>query len=1045
MKRFNLTEWCLNRKQLIYFLAITIIVAGIFVYPKLGRNEDPEFTIREMYMTVAWPGATASQVEEQITDKIERKLQDTPNKDYIRSYSMPGQAVIFIDLKDEVPSDKIRDTWVEVRNEINDIKGTLPSNIVGPNFNDRYDDVYGCIYALTSDGYTYEEMREKAENVRRSLLNVKDVKKVELIGVQSEKIFIQVENTKMAQLGISPNTITSTLQAQNSVIPAGMIQTSTDNAYLRVSGMFDDVDNISNLPIKAGSQTFRLGDIANITRGYSDPPDPKMFFNGKEAIGIAISMEKGGNVLNLGENLNKALSQVKNDLPLGMNLYQVADQPEAVTDSINEFLETFVLALAIVMLVSFVSLGLRTGLVVALSIPLVIAGVFVAMFLLGIPLHKVSLGALIIALGLLVDDAIIAIEMMSVKLEQGWDRFKAGCFAFTSTAFPMLTGTLITCSAFTPVGFSKGTASEYTGSVFAVVTIALLFSWIISVCFVPVLGFDLIKTKHKKNEEDNVYDTKFYRGFRGILNWCLNHRKLILTATIILFGLSGFSLSHYVQKEFFPAATRPELLIDMTLPQGSSIAATQEAANNLAEDLKDDKDIINYSYYVGMGAPRFVLSLEPIAQSSNAAQFVILTKDIAARDRVSKDVQKLFDEGFENVQSHIKVIQNGPPSNYPVMLRVTGNDNDKVREIAGKVRDTMAADPNLYNINFDWFEKIKGISVEVDQDKARMLGIDSAQVSAVLQGQLSGTTVSQFRQEDKTVDIILKMDSANSHDLGYIKNLNITLPSGSSIPLDQIAKINYNAEDGLIARRDLKPTITVQAEVLPGTTGNDASTNIYNQLEDLRNSLPAGYSIDIGGALERSEKGLAQVRNVVPFMIILMIILLMFQLQNVPKMVMTLLTAPLGLIGVAIALLAFKSPMGFVVVLGILALMGIIIRNSVILVDQITKHVKEGETIRDAIIDSTILRFRPIMLTAIAAIMGMIPLIRNSFWGPMAVAMSGGLFVATILTLLVLPVIYASWYRVDKRTKMPSDSQAEESINEKEIDDSISELDNRPN
>lgn len=1013
MKRFNLTEWCLSRKQLVYFFALIIIVAGIFVYPKLGRMEDPEFTIREMYMTVAWPGASASQVEEQITDKIERKLQDIPNKDYIKSYSLPGQAIIFIDLKDEVAPENIRDSWVEVRNVINDMKGTLPPNISGPSFNDRFDDVFGCIYALTSDGYSYEEMREKAENIRRTLIDVKDVKKVDLIGVQAEKIFIQIENTKMAQLGISPGTISSTLQAQNSTIPAGMIQTSADNVYLRVSGMFDNVDNISNLPIKAGSQTFRLGDIAKITRSYSEPADPKMFYNGKPAIGIAVSMEKGGNVLDLGKNLDATLLQIKKDLPLGLNIDQVANQPAAVNDSINDFLKTFILALLIVMLVSFLSLGLRTGIVVALSIPLVIAGVFVGMYLLGIPLHKVSLGALIIALGLLVDDAIIAIEMMSVKLEQGWDRFQAGCFAYTSTAFPMLTGTLVTCAGFIPIGFSKGSASEYTGSVFSVVAIALLLSWIVSVCVVPVLGYDLIKIKPVREEGHDLYDTKFYNIFRSILNWCLNHRKTVIAATVIAFLLSGFLLSHVVQKEFFPAATRPELLVDMTLPQGSSITATEAAATRFSEYLNKDKDIINYSYYVGMGAPRFVLSLEPAAKNTNFAQFVILTRDVAARDRVSKNARQVLAAGFENVQSHIKVIQNGPPSNYPVMLRVTGYDHDKVREIAGKVRDTMAADASLYNINFDWFEKTKVLSVAVDQDKARMLGIDSQIIAASLQGQLSGTTVSEFRQFDKTVDILVKMDSTNSHDLAYVKNLNIALPGGGFIPLDQIATISYGAEDGLIGRRDLKPAITVQTEVLADTTGNDAATKIYNQLASLRSSLPFGYSIDIGGALERSQKGLSQIIKIVPFMIIFIVILLMFQLQNVPKMVMTLLTAPLGIIGVTLSLLIFRSPMGFVVQLGILALMGIIMRNSVILIDQIAKHIKEGESVRDAIIDSAILRFRPIMLTAIAAIMGMVPLIANSFWGPMAAAISGGLFVATVLTLLVLPVIYAAWYKVE--------------------------------
>lgn len=783
MNRFNLTEWCLKRKQLVYFFAIIVIIAGIFAYPRLGRMEDPEFTIREMYMTVAWPGAKASQVEQQITDKIERKLQDIPNKDYIRSYSMPGKAIIFIALKDEVASENIRDTWVEVRNVINDMKGTLPSNIQGPIFNDRYDDVFGCIYALTADGYTYEEMREKAENIRRILLDVEDVKKVDLIGVQTEKIFIQIENTKMAQLGISPSAIYSTIQAQNAVLPAGMIETSTDNVYLRVSGTFDDIDKISEIPIKAGNQTFRLRDITKISRSYSDPSDPKMFYNGKAAIGIAVSMEKGGNVLNLGENLDQTLQQIKKDMPLGLTIDQVANQPAAVQNSINDFLETFILALAIVLLISFVSLGLRTGVVVALSIPLVITGVFCGMHLLGIPLHKVSLGALIIALGLLVDDAIIAIEMMSVKLEQGWDRFKAGCFAYTSTAFPMLTGTLITCSGFTPIGFSKGPAAEYMGSIFSVVTIALLLSWIVSVCVVPVLGYDIIKIKkHAEDEQHDIYDTKFYHKFRGILNWCLNHKRVVIVTTTIAFCISGFSLSHFVQKEFFPAATRPELLVDMVLPQGASIAATEKEAARFAEYLKKDQDIINYSYYVGRGAPRFALSVDPVMQNTNSAQFVILTKDVAARERVSKNINQLFNNGFENVHSHIKVIQNGPPSNYPVMFRVTGYDSDKVRQIAEKVRDTMAADPNLYNINFDWFEKTKEMSIEVDQEKARMLGIDSQQISATLQGQLSGTKVSEFRQNDKTVDIIVKMDAVNSHDLAFVKNLNIPLPNGKFIP-----------------------------------------------------------------------------------------------------------------------------------------------------------------------------------------------------------------------------------------------------------------------
>ena len=1018
MKKLNLTEWSLNRRQLIYFLVFLTFVMGIFSYMNLARMEDPEFTIREMYITVAWPGATANQVEKQVTDVIERKLQDIPTKDYIRSYSMPGQAMIFISVKDSIPSEEIRDTWVEVRNIVNDIKPTLPPTIQGPFYNDRFDDVYGSIYALTADGYSYEEMRVEAEKIRRTFLGIKDVKKVDLLGVQTEKVYIQIENSKMAELGISANTISNTLQAQNTVIPSGMMETSKDKVYLRVSGLFENVETIGDVPITSGGKTFRLGDIAEITRGYSDPADPKMYYNGEPAIGIAVSMGKGGNILDLGNNLDETLLQIKNQLPLGLEIDQVANQPEAMKESINKFLETFLLAVIIVLIVSFGSLGVRTGTVVAIGIFVVIMGVFVGMFMMGIPLHKISLGALILSLGLLVDDEIIAIEMMSVRMEQGYDRFSATCYAYTSTAFPMLTGTLITCVGFIPIGLSKGPGAEYTGTIFYVVTIALLLSWIVSVCVTPIMGYSMIRIKHTDHGpgKRDIYDTKFYRYFRKLLTYCLDKKKMVIVVTTIAFVLSTLSMTFLLPDEFLPAATRPELIVDMTLPQGTSIAETEREAQKLAEHLEGDENIVNYSYYVGRGAPRFVLSLEPGMPATNYAQFIILTEDVKSRNKVIDKIQNLFYNGFESAKTQIKIIQNGMPSSYPVMLRVSGPEIDQVKEIASEVKSTVESNPNAYNVNYDWYEKSKAMSVEIDQNKVRELGLDSMQISAALQSQISGKPISQFRSDDRTIDIVLKDDTFSGSKLSDIRNLNIPLPSGKYVPFDQIAKVSYTAEDGLIGRRNLEPTITVQSEVVPGVTGNDVTNQVYKDLEEYRGNLPYGYSIEIGGALERSDKAIEEVMKVVPLMVIGYLVLLMIQLQNIPNMIMTLLTAPLGLIGVNLALLLSGDTLGFVAKLGVLALFGIIMRNSVILIDQIDKRVKMGGTVWDAIIDSAVMRFRPIMLTAVAAILGMIPLIPNSFWGPLAVAMSGGILVATALTLLVLPAMYAAWYKVDRTT-----------------------------
>ena len=1014
MKSFNLTEWSLNHKQLIYYFITVIFLGGILAYQNLGRMEDPDFTIRQMVVSVSWPGATARQVEEQVTDKIEKKLQDTPGLDYLKSYSVPGQSIIYVSLKEDVvAAEQVHPAWLQVRNMVNDIKVTLPQGVDGPYFNDRFDDVFGCVYALSGDGYTYEDLRERAETIRRTLLTVPNVKKVDLLGVQAEKIYIEIESVKLAQLGIAPSDITSAVQAQNAMAASGMIETTSDNVYLRVSGMFENIDDLRKLPIRSGGRTFQLGDIAKIERNYVDPSTPKMFYNGQPAVGLALSMEKGGNILTLGQNLEQTTAQIKESLPLGLDLNTVTNQPTVVKESIDEFVKTLAEAIGIVLLVSFISLGFRSGFIVAFCIPLVIAGVFIIMDMLGIALHKVSLGALIIALGLLVDDAIIAIEMMIVKLEEGRSRLEAACYAYTATAFPMLTGTLITCAGFIPVGFSKGSASEFVGSIFSVITIALLISWVVSIMVAPLLGYRLLAiTPADHAKKSTGYDKAFYRLFKRLLHWCLTHRHQVLTGTAICFAGALFLLG-LVKQEFFPSSTRPELIVEMQLPSGASLQATEQEAAKFASRFAEDDRIASYTYYLGGGAPRFVLTVDPPLENSNFAQFVFVAKDLPARIELEKKVQTLFATEFITVRGHTKVIQTGASDPYPVMLRVCGPNHDKVRAIAEQAQDILSDDPHLTDINLDWNEKSKILRLDIDQAKARALGIDNQALATSLQSLLSGAEIGEFREKDKTVGIVFRVDSKSRQDLSRLKDLNIHIGSGRFVPLDQIAKIRYDAEEGMIWRRDLNPTITIQADTAQGVLGNDAATSAYERLKDLRSTLPPGYSIKIGGSAESSEKAMRWLLQPVPAMAIIIITLLMLQLQNIRKMIITLLTAPLGIIGVSPTLLLTGRPMGFVVQLGILALTGIIIRNSVILINQISQDIDAGEPLWDAIIDATVSRFRPIMLTAAAAILGMLPLASSTFWGPMAVTIAGGLFAATVLTLIVLPVMYAAWYKAE--------------------------------
>ncbi|HMM22869.1 MAG TPA: efflux RND transporter permease subunit [Selenomonadales bacterium] len=1012
MNNFNLTEWALGHKQFIYFFIALFFVAGVFSYNNLGRMEDPDFTIKQMVVSVAWPGATARQMEEQVTDKVEKKLQDLPGLDYLQSYSTPGSTVIYVHLKDTVLQKDVRARWVEARNMVNDIKGTLPAGVSDPVFNDRFDEVYGVVYALTGDGYTYEEMREKAEKIRRILLGVPSVKKVQLLGVQTEKIYIEIENSKLAQLGLDPGVITATLQAQNAMAAAGMVETTSDNLYLRVTGMFEQVEDIRSIPIQGNGRTFRLGDIAKITRTYAEPSDPKFFYNGQPALGVSLAMEPGGNILTLGENLEKTIAEIKKKLPAGLEIHQTVNQPKVVEESIGEFVKSLAEAIAIVLIVSFVSLGVRSGLIVALSIPLVIALVFTFMNLLSIDLQRISLGALIIALGLLVDDAIITIESMVVKMEQGWDRASAACFAYTSTAYPRLTGELVTCAGFIPVGFAKGSASEYVFTIFAVVTIALLASWIVAGTATPLLGAAFIKIKPKADgdNEHDIYDKKFYRWFRQKLIWCLTHRKIVLAATVASF-IASIALLGLVKQEFFPASTRTELIIQLKLQEGASLKNTEEIARQFAQRLDGDPLINYYTYHVGEGAPRFVLSFEPTFNKRNFSEFIIVAKDTKARDELRIKLSKLLNEEFPSVHVHSKVINNGPSSDYPVMLRVGGYDHDKVREIAQQVATVMEANPGTKNVNLNWYEKSKIVHLDIDQDKARSLGVTSQSLATSLQTQLSGAPIAEFRESDKTVSLVFRFDAQDRSDLARLKDLNIHIGGGRYVPLDQIATIRFAAEDGLIYRRDLKPMVMVQAETKPGVTGDDVAEQVYNSLAELRDSLPLGYNIEYDGPKESSIEGMEFIAEPVPAMMIAIMILLMIQLQNIAKMALTLLTAPLGIIGVSLGLFITGSPMGFVVQLGILALAGIIMRNSVILMDQIDQQQAGGEPLWDAIINATVIRFRPILLTAAAAILGMIPLVSSLFWGPMAVAIASGLFGATVLTLIVLPVMYAAWYK----------------------------------
>jgi multidrug efflux pump len=1018
MKMPNLSEWALEHRQMVVYLIIVLSVAGVLSFFSLGRAEDPEFTFKDMVVNTKWPGATAQEVERELTERIEKKLQETPWVDVVSSVSKPGESLIFLSLKDYTPKDEVPESWRQVRKKLDDIRHTLPAGVHGPFPNDEFGDVQVNIFALTGDGYDLAALRRHADQVALELRRVNDVKRVELIGVQDEKIYIDAQPNRLATLGVSPLQIVEALQKQNAVTPGGFIEAGSNRIHMRVTGSYDSVEKVRNTDLRVNGQHFYLGDIAKVSRSLSDPPSPQMRFGGQPAIGVGVVMDKGGDVIRLGKSLDREMKRIGAQLPVGIEVHRVSNQPEVVKGSIDLFERSLTEAVVIVLAVSFLSLGMRTGAVVALSIPLVLAITFFAMKAFGIDLQRISLGALIIALGLLVDDAIIAVEMMVVKMEQGWDRFKAATFAFTSTAFPMLTGTLITAAAFTPVGFSKSAASEYTISIFQVVTIALLVSWVVAVVFTPYIGYMLLDPKaliaKAQKHGDDIYDTPFYRRFRGILTWCLRNRWQVIGVTALMFALSIASFSLFVQQQFFPPSSRPELLVDVWLPQGASVKGTTREVQRIEQLIKDDPAVDYFSSYVGNGAPRFILTLHQELLADNFGQIVVVTKSLEAREEFKRRMEARFAApDFADIRVRLGRLENGPPIGYPVQFRVMGDDLAKLREISAGVADMMRADPGLTSINFDWNEKVKSVRVEVDQDKLRQLGVSSQEIAQVMQVTLNGIALTQYREDDQLIDVVWRGGfGGESRSLDRLPDIEIPIASGGRVSLAQVAKLVPVLEEGVIWRRNRLPTMIVRADNVEGTQPATVSTRLNKQLDAVRAKLPPGYRIEMGGSIAESAKGEGAIAAVVPLMLVGVITLLMMQLQNISRTVMVLLTAPLGLIGVTLALLLFQAPFGFVAMLGVIALSGMIMRNSVILVDQIRQDEEAGKSQWEAVIGSTVRRFRPIVLTAAAAILAMIPLSRQVFWGPMAVSIMGGLVVATLLTCLFLPALYAAWYKV---------------------------------
>ncbi len=1017
--RTNLSALALKYSTLTVFFMVALSVAGVWAFFNLGRAEDPPFTIKQMVVSAAWPGATSREVEQQVTDKIETKLQELPYFFNVTSYTKPGETVIYVSLRDDVPPAKVADLWYQVRKKVGDIRGSLPQGVVGPFFNDEYGDTYSLIWAFEADGFSPAEVKDIVKATRQRVLRVPDVTKADLFGLQDEKIYIEFSHTRLAMLGVPVDQILDVIRKQNSIVASGTVETRGERVAVRVDGAPTSAADLANLPFSANGRTLTLSDVAEIKRGYQDPAQTSMRFKGKAVIGLGVVMAPGGNVQTLGKALEATMAEVERGLPVGITVHRVANQPEVVDKSFEEFTSSLLEALAIVLVVSFISLGVRTGIIVALSVPLVLAITFVAMLLLGIDFQRISLGALIIALGLLVDDAIIAVEMMMVKLEQGFSRVEAATFAYTSTAFPMLTGTLVTAAGFVPVGFAKSSAGEYTNSIFWVVGISLIVSWFVAVLFTPWLGYRLLPTP--KVHHTDPYQGRLYTLFRRVLVWCVTWRKTTITITALAF-LGSLGLMGLVQKQFFPTSNRPELIVDLRLAQGASFAATDTEVKKLEKMLGADPDVSHFTAYVGAGSPRFYLPTVPELANASFGQIIVMTKDLEARERVLAALNKAFTEDFEAVRARVQRLQNGPPVSYPVMFRVLGGDPQQVRAAAEKVRQVFKADPATRDINFGWNELAKTVRLEIDQNKARALGVDSQMLGNTLQTLLSGVVVTQYRERAESIDVVARAVPGERLSLEGLEAINMRTANGGVVSLAQLATLRFELEEPILWRRNKDLLMTVRAGVIDGVQGPDVAARIDTALAPVRADLPAGYRIEVGGDKEESARSQGSIFRMMPVMAFLMVLFLMLQLQSFSKLALVMLTAPLGMIGVALFLLAFNQPFGFVSLLGTIALAGMIMRNSVILVDQIDQDLAAGHAPWDAVIDATVRRARPILLTAGTAIFAMVPLSRSVFFGPMAVALMGGLLVATALTLLFLPALYAAWFRVKRPTAVETTS-----------------------
>jgi multidrug efflux pump subunit AcrB len=1025
--RFNISRWALEHAALTRYLLVVLLALGAAAYFQLGQDEDPPFTFRAMVVQAFWNGATAQQMAEQVTDKIEKALQDVPFAEKIVSYTKPGESLTIFYLRDDTPPREVQGTWYQARKKVGDIRHTLPQGVVGPAFNDDFGDVYGSIFALLADGFSREELRVHAEDLRQRLLRVPDVAKVELFGAQAERIFVEISQKRLAQLGVDLNQVIGQLAAQNAVEGTGTLTSAAEHVYVRVAGQFASVAELQRLPIRAinpatgVASMIQLADIAQVSRGYVDPPTYKVRHQGQDVVAVGVSMARGGDIIALGHNLRAAAEQAQRELPIGIAIEQVQDQPRAVSRSVGEFVRVLIEAVVVVLGVSFVSLGLHLrpfridpwpGLVVAVTIPLVLAITFVVMYYWGVGLHKISLGSLIIALGLLVDDAIIAVEMMVRKLEEGHDKVRAATFAYDVTAMPMLTGTLITAAGFLPIGLAKSVTGEYTFAIFAVTSAALVVSWVVSVYFVPYLGARLLRTKSKvEGDAHELFDTPFYSRFRALVDWCVRHRWVTIGATIATFAL-GIAGMGRVQQQFFPDSSRPEILVDLWLPEGSVIERSEEISRRFEARMIKEPGVASVTSWIGSGLPRFYLPLDNIFPQPNVSQSIVIPKDLATRDALRRQLPAILAEEFPEVRARVKLLPNGPPVAYPVQFRVAGPDAAQVRLIADEAKAILRANPQMRGVNDNWNESIKVLRLEVDQDKARALGVTSQSIAQASRAIFTGTTIGQYREGDRLIDIVLRQPTDERNTLTDLANAYVPTAGGKAVQLAQVARVNFVWEPGVLWRYGRNFAVTVQGDVAEGMQGPTVTWQVWPQLEQLRARLPAGYSIEVAGAVEESSKGQGSIIAGVPMMLFIILTLLVLQLQSVSRAVLVFLTGPLGIAGVAAALLLSNRPFGFVAMLGFIALVGMIMRNSVILIDQIEQDRRRGVPAWTAIVESAVRRFRPIVLTAAAAVLAMVPLSRSVFWGPMAVAIMGGLIVATALTLLALPAMYAAWFRV---------------------------------